>query len=68
VKRYGMAIVAVGVLAVLGVTLRPCNELAPDEGREARVQAASSANVPLPVNFRQNRPRHWRYMMLSPGR
>ena len=66
-KRYGMAIVTLGLLLVLGL-LRPNPDLGPDDAALPRVQAASTGNIPLPINFRQNQPRHWRYMMLSPGR
>jgi hypothetical protein len=62
VKRYFLALVSVGTLLVAGWTL--CRAERHEETRPTvRVE-----DVPMPIQFRQNQPSHWRYAVLSQGR
>jgi hypothetical protein len=63
-----MPIVVAGLAVALGLLLRSDSELSRSDGNEARVHPTSAAYVPVPINFRQNQPRHWRNIMLAPGR
>jgi hypothetical protein len=63
-----MPIVVAGGAIVLGLLLRSDSELTRSGGNEVRVHPTSATYVPVPINFRQNQPRHWRNIMLAPGR
>jgi hypothetical protein len=62
VKRYGWILLPLGTLIVVGVTgLRP--------GRHVEALPSVRPNeARVPIQFRQNQPRHWRYVVLSQGR
>jgi hypothetical protein len=63
-----MTVFVVGVVTALGLTLRCRAELASGEIREDARPTLASKDVTMPAYFRQNQPRHWRNLMLAPGR
>jgi hypothetical protein len=61
VKRLVLTVTTLGVLLTGGWWLmysRP----------EEAPPVVAPADVPMPAQFRQNLPRHWRYVMLAPSR
>ena len=66
-KRYLLTFVPVAVVltaAVISLRSEPYLD-AETRGTPAAVKAA---DVPIPIQFRQNQPRHWRYIVLSQSR
>jgi hypothetical protein len=66
VKRYLFTITSFAfVVAVVFTVHRSGQRHEEYRGNPAAVDAA---DVPVPIQFRQNQPRHWRYVMLSQSR
>ena len=69
-KRWKMALVAAGTLLLIGGALYETGWFCGDSddamrGRPSQVQAADPMNTPAGWRYRQNRPHHWRYIMLQ---
>jgi hypothetical protein len=67
VKRYLFTVVPVAVVLTAAVAfLRSQPHL--DAETPIIPAAVKAADVPIPIQFRQNQPRHWRYIVLSQSR
>jgi hypothetical protein len=67
VKRYLLTLVPVAVVLTAAVALLR-SEPHLNAETPGLPAAAKAADAPIPIQFRQNQPRHWRYIMLSQSR
>jgi hypothetical protein len=67
VKRYLLTLVPVAVLLTAAVVFLR-NERHLDAETPSTPTTVQTTDAPIPVQFRQNQPRHWRYVMLSQSR
>jgi hypothetical protein len=64
-KRFLVVVLLLGVSLAMGVAVLRAELPGPDDRQDKASPSATAADVPVPAHFRQNQPRHWRYMMLS---
>ncbi len=62
-RRYLRVLAPLGVLLVVGLVFRFTGSSEPTPPAPATPTAAA-AQAPLPAQFRQAQPRHWRYLMM----